>query len=179
MLIALYERAVGFYASLVGINAYHQPGVEAGKKAAGAVLALQQKILKLLADNQGKRLGVDEIAERIGAAKTSSTSTRSSSTRGQSRPRCHAEQRRHHPFAATYGRSMDGDKQKIGLIGLAVMGENLSLNIEENGFPVAVYNAPPEQGRRLRRRATPGKKIHGTSSPKDSWRAAAARGGSS
>ncbi|HYR59336.1 MAG TPA: glucose-6-phosphate isomerase [Chthoniobacteraceae bacterium] len=37
-LIALYERAVGFYASLVNINAYHQPGVEAGKKAAAAVL---------------------------------------------------------------------------------------------------------------------------------------------
>ncbi|MGB0581557.1 MAG: glucose-6-phosphate isomerase, partial [Limisphaerales bacterium] len=35
VLIALFERAVGFYASLVGINAYHQPGVEAGKKAAG------------------------------------------------------------------------------------------------------------------------------------------------
>jgi glucose-6-phosphate isomerase len=30
-LIALYERAVGFYGSLVNINAYHQPGVEAGK----------------------------------------------------------------------------------------------------------------------------------------------------
>ena len=37
-LIALYERAVGFYASLVNINAYHQPGVEAGKKAAASVL---------------------------------------------------------------------------------------------------------------------------------------------
>jgi glucose-6-phosphate isomerase len=34
-LIALFERSVGFYATLVGINAYHQPGVEAGKKAAG------------------------------------------------------------------------------------------------------------------------------------------------
>ena len=33
-LIALYERAVGFYGSLVNVNAYHQPGVEAGKKAA-------------------------------------------------------------------------------------------------------------------------------------------------
>ena len=31
-LIALFERAVGLYASLVGINAYHQPGVEAGKR---------------------------------------------------------------------------------------------------------------------------------------------------
>ena len=33
-LIAMFERAVSFYASLVNINAYHQPGVEAGKKAA-------------------------------------------------------------------------------------------------------------------------------------------------
>ncbi|MEO6787270.1 MAG: glucose-6-phosphate isomerase [Chthoniobacteraceae bacterium] len=43
-LIALYDRAVGFYATLVNINAYHQPGVEAGKKAAAAVLALQLKV---------------------------------------------------------------------------------------------------------------------------------------
>ena len=35
MLIALFERAVSFYASLVNINAYHQPGVEAGKKSGG------------------------------------------------------------------------------------------------------------------------------------------------
>src|ERR1700682_686822 len=33
-LIALFERAVGLYASLIHINAFHQPGVEAGKKAA-------------------------------------------------------------------------------------------------------------------------------------------------
>ena len=38
LLIALFERTVSFYASLVNINAYHQPGVEAGKKAAGAFL---------------------------------------------------------------------------------------------------------------------------------------------
>src|ERR1044072_2451518 len=44
-LIALFERAVGLYANLVGINAYHQPGVEAGKKAAASVLALQAKIV--------------------------------------------------------------------------------------------------------------------------------------
>jgi glucose-6-phosphate isomerase len=43
-LIALFERAVGFYGSLIGINAYHQPGVEAGKKAAASVLALQGKV---------------------------------------------------------------------------------------------------------------------------------------
>jgi len=44
-LIALYERAVGFYGSLVQINAYHQPGVEAGKKAAAKILELQAKVL--------------------------------------------------------------------------------------------------------------------------------------
>lgn len=42
-LIALYERAVGFYGSLVHVNAYHQPGVEAGKKAATRLLELQQQ----------------------------------------------------------------------------------------------------------------------------------------
>ena len=39
MLIALFERAVGLYAERVGINAYHQPGVEAGKRGAKATLA--------------------------------------------------------------------------------------------------------------------------------------------
>ena len=29
---------------------------------------------------------------------------------------------------------------RIGLIGLAVMGQNLALNIADHGFPVAVYN---------------------------------------
>ena len=43
-IIAAYERAVGFYAYLVGINAYHQPGVEAGKKAAGEFLSLVAKV---------------------------------------------------------------------------------------------------------------------------------------
>ena len=40
MLIALFERAVGLYAELIDVNAYHQPGVEAGKKAARAALDL-------------------------------------------------------------------------------------------------------------------------------------------
>ena len=47
-LIALFERAVGFYASLVNINAYNQPGVEAGKKAAETLLSLQRKMLAVL-----------------------------------------------------------------------------------------------------------------------------------
>ena len=34
MVIALFERAVGIYAELVDINAYNQPGVEAGKRGA-------------------------------------------------------------------------------------------------------------------------------------------------
>ena len=49
-LIALYERAVGLYAELIGINAYHQPAVESGKRAAGGVLRLQARILTELSD---------------------------------------------------------------------------------------------------------------------------------
>jgi glucose-6-phosphate isomerase len=63
-LIALYERAVGFYASLVNINAYHQPGVEAGKKAASAVLALQEKVREALGTEPKP---VAEIAAALGA----------------------------------------------------------------------------------------------------------------
>ena len=49
-LIALYERAVGFYGTLVNVNAYHQPGVEAGKVAAQDVIELQGKVLDVLRD---------------------------------------------------------------------------------------------------------------------------------
>ncbi|KAJ1290007.1 hypothetical protein BS78_02G209100 [Paspalum vaginatum] len=67
-LIALYERAVGIYASLVNINAYHQPGVEAGKKAAGEVLALQKRVLIVLNEatckDPAEPLTLDEIADR-------------------------------------------------------------------------------------------------------------------
>ena len=48
VLIATFERAVGFYASLVNINAYHQPGVEAGKKAAGDFLKLLAAVKAVL-----------------------------------------------------------------------------------------------------------------------------------
>lgn len=63
-LIALYERAVGFYASLVRINAYHQPGVEAGKKAAAAILELQKRILAVLT---AAPKPLDRIAAESGA----------------------------------------------------------------------------------------------------------------
>jgi glucose-6-phosphate isomerase len=65
-LIALYERAVGFYGFLVHINAYHQPGVEAGKKAAATVLDLQRQIVKVLHET-GKPLSLTELAEKAGA----------------------------------------------------------------------------------------------------------------
>ncbi len=67
VLIALYERAVGFYASLININAYHQPGVEAGKKAAGWVIELQTKALAFLKKENGKSFTSKEIASAIGA----------------------------------------------------------------------------------------------------------------
>ena len=67
MLIALYERAVGFYASLVNINAYHQPGVEAGKKAAAFVIELQRKLLAELARCGAQGASCEELAAAAGA----------------------------------------------------------------------------------------------------------------
>jgi glucose-6-phosphate isomerase len=66
-LIALYERAVGFYASLIHVNAYHQPGVEAGKKAAEMAIELQTKALAFLKKEKGKSFTAEEIAAGIGA----------------------------------------------------------------------------------------------------------------
>ncbi len=64
-LIALYERAVGLFASLVNINAYHQPGVEAGKKAAGRVIALQSKLVRALRQS-GQVMTAEELASAAG-----------------------------------------------------------------------------------------------------------------
>lgn len=58
--IALFERAVGLFASFIHINAYHQPGVEAGKKAAESVLATQRKLLKVLT---AEPRGVEALAQ--------------------------------------------------------------------------------------------------------------------
>ncbi len=63
-LIALYERAVGIYAFLVNINAYHQPGVEAGKKAAGMVLETKTRLLNLLAESD-QSLSIKAICEQL------------------------------------------------------------------------------------------------------------------
>ncbi len=55
---------------------------------------------------------------------------------------------------------------KIGMIGLAVMGENLALNIERNGYPIAVYNRSPEKVDNFVAR-TKGKQVVGTKSAQD------------
>jgi glucose-6-phosphate isomerase len=71
ILIALFERAVGFYASLIGINAYHQPGVEAGKKAAAGVLALQKQVAAALketpqtAEQLAAGIGLNDFSETV------------------------------------------------------------------------------------------------------------------
>jgi glucose-6-phosphate isomerase len=64
-LIALYERGVGFYGSLVNINAYDQPGVEAGKKAATRLLQLQKQVIAKLTVGPGQT--AEEIARSIDA----------------------------------------------------------------------------------------------------------------
>ena len=67
VLIALFERAVGLYAELVNVNAYHQPGVEAGKKAASTVIDLQARILKHLGQNPASEFTAARLAEAVGA----------------------------------------------------------------------------------------------------------------
>ena len=67
VLIALYERAVGLYASLVNINAYHQPGVEAGKKAAERVIDLELALFECLMRRDGHPMKVDDLAMEMQA----------------------------------------------------------------------------------------------------------------
>jgi len=73
MLIALHERTVGLYASMIGINAYHQPGVEAGKKAAAAVLELQRKVLAALAERAAAGATCEQLASAVGAPEARET----------------------------------------------------------------------------------------------------------
>ncbi|MFR1519052.1 MAG: NAD(P)-binding domain-containing protein, partial [Clostridia bacterium] len=55
----------------------------------------------------------------------------------------------------------------IGLIGLAVMGENLVLNMESKGFTVAVYNRTTEKVRRFTEGRAFGKNIVGAYSAEE------------
>ncbi|MFE0556053.1 NADP-dependent phosphogluconate dehydrogenase [Paenibacillus sp. NPDC058910] len=52
-------------------------------------------------------------------------------------------------------------KQQIGVIGLAVMGKNLALNIESKGFTVSVYNRSPQKTEDMLKEAE-GKQVKGT-----------------
>lgn len=40
-------------------------------------------------------------------------------------------------------------KQQIGVVGMAVMGRNLALNIESRGYTVSVFNRSREKRKRL------------------------------
>ncbi len=68
-LIALFERSVGLYAELIDVNAYHQPGVEAGKRAAKEALELQARILGAMSTEPGSAAeiaaGLDIDAEPV------------------------------------------------------------------------------------------------------------------
>lgn len=65
MLIALFERAVSFYASLIHINAYHQPGVQAGKLAANVFLKLLASAGAALTETPATAA---QVAAAVGAA---------------------------------------------------------------------------------------------------------------
>jgi 6-phosphogluconate dehydrogenase len=57
-------------------------------------------------------------------------------------------------------------KATIGLIGLGVMGQNLALNIERNGFPIAVYDREPAVLDAFLAREA-GKQIQGAHTPEE------------
>lgn len=63
MLTALFERTAGFYASVVNINAFHQPAVEWGKKATDKVIGIQTKILNYISNNTNKLFTAPEIVK--------------------------------------------------------------------------------------------------------------------
>ncbi|MBN2325462.1 MAG: NADP-dependent phosphogluconate dehydrogenase [Spirochaetes bacterium] len=58
-------------------------------------------------------------------------------------------------------------KMDIGLVGLAVMGENLVLNMADKGFGVAVFNRTVEKVDRFMATRAAGKNIRGTHSLKE------------
>jgi len=53
-------------------------------------------------------------------------------------------------------------KANIGVVGMAVMGRNLAMNIESRGFTVAVYNRSPDKTRDLLETDGKGKNLVGT-----------------
>jgi glucose-6-phosphate isomerase len=66
VLVALFERTVGLYASLINLNAYHQPGVELGKKGAKQYVELQRRVLQYLRSKPGQAFTPEEMAKNLG-----------------------------------------------------------------------------------------------------------------
>jgi glucose-6-phosphate isomerase len=107
MLIALYERAVGVYASLVNVNAYHQPGVEAGKKAAARVLDVQRRLAAVLREREGEGLTAEEAAVASGVPDEVETAFHILERLGADRHRGIAKEPGAGPFDARYSWTAD------------------------------------------------------------------------
>jgi len=106
-LIALFERAVGLYAELIDVNAYHQPGVESGKKTAAAVLSLQRRVFKLLRQQPNARMTPPQIAEVLG--ESNEVETIHHLLR-------HAARNRDHGVTRTRGRTIGEDRYGAGKV---------------------------------------------------------------
>jgi len=62
-LVALFERTVGIYAEMIDLNAYHQPGVEAGKRAARETLGALGQLRAGLSDVP---ISASEFGDQLG-----------------------------------------------------------------------------------------------------------------
>ncbi len=62
---------------------------------------------------------------------------------------------------------MSNGNAKFGMVGLGVMGQNLALNIERNGFPIAVWNRETEWVDEFCNKKAQGKRVTGTKSVED------------
>jgi glucose-6-phosphate isomerase len=69
MLIALYERAVAFYAELINVNAFHQPGVQAYKLASLAVDDVAARLKAFIPANGGFSGDAAAFAKEIGKSR--------------------------------------------------------------------------------------------------------------
>ena len=67
------------------------------------------------------------------------------------------------------GEMTNMEKADIGLIGLAVMGENLVLNMESHGYTVAVFNRTTAKVDELRRRPGQGEEDRRLPHASRSW----------
>ncbi len=110
-LIALYERTVGLYASLIGINAYHQPGVEAGKKAAAGVLELQKRVLAALSARGAEGASAEQLAALAGAPDEAETVFLILERLAANPDRGVARRAGPTPFTAVYARAREVEKK--------------------------------------------------------------------